>query len=244
MRENMDLSIVIPSYSEEENLRVVLPRLIRELAELGVSYEVLVIDTMTPLDHTQVVCKEFGVTYIARQHGNAYGDAIRTGINVSRGNYLLFMDADGSHSPEFIHVLWESKDANDIVIASRYVDGGSTENPWALIAMSQILNNMYRFILNIKCRDVSNSFKLYRGCLLRKLKLTCDNFDVVEELLVRCALIKKDLSIVEIPFVFKKRMFGMSKRALVRFVFSFYVTLFRLLFIKLSSTFALRRSQP
>ena len=236
MPEQVDLSVVIPAYSEEENLRVLLPRLTAEVRGLNARTEVLVVDTMTPMDHTAQVCQEFGARCLSREKGNTYGDAVRTGIAHTQGAYVLFMDAVGSRSPEFIRLMWNLRETNDVVIASRYryVDGGATENPRVLIVMSQILNGMYRLILNIRCRDVSNSFKLYRGALLRQITLTCDNFDVVEEILVRCSLVKPDLSIKEIPFIFKKRMFGMSKRALVTFVFSFYVTLVRLLIIKLS----------
>lgn len=236
MLEKVDLSVVIPSYSEEENLRILLPRLVTELSGLGARFEILVVDTTSPMDHTASVCQEYGVRYMPRKAGNSYGDAIRTGIANTTGEYVLFMDADGSHSPEFIRSMWQMRQMNDVVVASRYVDGGSTENPRILIVMSQILNGMYRLILNIKCRDVSNSFKLFRGPLLRQIELTCNNFDVVEEILVRCSILNPSLRIKEIPFVFKKRMFGMSKRALVTFIFSFYITLFRLLFIKLSQT--------
>jgi len=242
MSDRIDLSVIIPSYSEEENLRILLPRLIKELGGLGAHFEILVVDTTSPMDHTASVCQDHGARYMPRENGNTYGDAVRTGIANTLGDFVLFMDADGSHSPEFIRSMWQTRETADVVVASRYIAGGSTENPRILIVMSQILNGMYRFTLNIKCRDVSNSFKLFRGHLLRQIELTCNNFDVVEEILVRCSIVKPDLSIKEIPFVFKKRMFGMSKRALVTFIFSFYVTLFRLLLIKLSQKLGRRHA--
>lgn len=236
MSKQLDLSVIIPSYSEEENLRILLPRLVKELDGLKIHYEVLIVDTVTPSDHTESVCLNSGVRYIRRRKGNSYGDAVRTGISSTTGNFILFMDADGSHSPEWIQPLWLERDLNDVVIASRYVKGGSTENPYILIIMSRILNEMYRLILNIKCQDVSNSFKLYRGPLIRQIRLTCNNFDTVEEILVRCSILKPDLRLKEIPFIFKKRMFGISKRALIKFIFSFYVTLFKLYIIKRSTS--------
>ncbi len=117
----------------------------------------------------------------------------------------------------------------DVVVASRYTEGGHTENSPLLILMSRMLNWTYAFFLNINCRDVSNSYKLYRGDELRALDLKCENFDIVEEILIRLARKKKELRIKELPFTFKQRMFGKSKRNLFAFMFSYAFTLVRLL---------------
>jgi dolichol-phosphate mannosyltransferase len=229
----VELSVVIPAYLEEENLRVVLPRLLAVLRETGLASEVLVVDTEQPLDNTRAVCEAAGVAYVPRAGGNRYADAVRTGIARARGRWVLFMDADGSHMPEFIPRLLEHAPTHDIVIASRYVEGGATENPASLIWMSRALNLIYTLVLRIPCRDVSNSFKLYRGDMLKDLSLSCAHFDVIEEILVKCAVRFRPLRIREVPFVFKARMFGQTKRDLVTFVFSFAATLGRLLWIRL-----------
>ncbi len=229
----LELSVVIPAYLEEENLRVLLPRLLTVLRASGRTFEVLVVDTEKPIDNTKLVCGETGATYCPRQGGNDYGDAVRTGIASAQGELILFMDADGSHAPEFIPRLIEHAATHDIVIASRYVEGGATENPASLIWMSRILNFIYTLVLRIPCRDVSNSFKVYRARLLKSLELECDHFDIVEEMLVKCSVVQRPLTIKEVPFVFKARMFGVTKRDLVTFVLSFYVTLMRLFFMRL-----------
>lgn len=230
MSQQVALSIILPAYLEEKNLRVLLPR-IKECARLLTdSFEVLVVDTETPMDATPQVCKENEVIYVNRSGGNTYGAAIRTGIAKSFGAKVIFMDADGSHYPEFIGELFQEKDKADVVVASRYIQGGQTENSAYLVLMSRMVNFGYSFVLNIKCKDVSNSFKLYSGEALRKLKLNCNNFDIVEEILYK--LIKQDrkTTIKEIPFTFKQRMHGETKRNLAQFVFTYFVTLVRLRF--------------
>lgn len=236
--ENPELSVVIPAYLEEENLRLLLPRLVSVLEAAQPSFEVLVVDSQQALDDTANVCRGVGhgVIHCARDGGNSYGDAVRTGIARSRGRYILFMDADGSHTPEFVPRILEQKDRCDVVVASRYTNGGATENPASLIWMSKVLNLAFRFVLRIPCKDVSNSFKLYRAELLKPLRLDCNHFDIVEELLVRCMVAKRPLTIVEVPFVFKSRMFGMTKRNLLPFVFSFFLTLLRLFAIKVRAS--------
>ncbi len=222
------LSIVIPAYLEEENLRLLLPRVRTTCDSLGASYEILVVDTQSPLDATEDACNRNQARWIPRREGNFYGNAVRTGIEESRGQFVLFMDADGSHTPEFIPKMYARRQDADVVIASRYVEGGFTENPRVLIIMSHVLNVIYRLVLGLRCSDVSNSFKLYRGDMLRTLTLRCDNFDIVEEILVKLKRKKSDLSFAEIPFTFKKRMFGQTKRNLWAFVLTYIFTLVRL----------------
>lgn len=225
-----DLTVVLPSYLEEENLRLLLPRIKEHCLHLTPNYEILIVDTMTPMDATAEVCKDVGVTYVNRRGGNTYGDAVRTGISTSKGKKVIFMDADGSHPPSVLDELYQNKDQAQIVIASRYVEGGFTENSRVLVLMSLIVNMGYRIVLGLKCKDVSNSFKLYPGDSLRSLKLTCNNFDIVEEILFKMVRSNPGFNIKEIPFSFKKRMFGETKRNLFVFIFTYVITLFRLRF--------------
>ena len=228
MTEQIELTVVLPAYLEEENLRLLLPRLRATLDALALPWEVIVVDTMLPMDKTVDVCRANRCDYAPRVGGNNFGDAVRTGIKQSRGRWVLFMDADGSHPPEFIADLWRGREEATVVIASRYTAGGTTENSMALIWMSRLLNVTYSLILGLRCRDVSNSFKLYPGSALRRLTLICDHFDIVEEILYKLVKGKDRLSIKEIPFAFKKRMFGETKRNLMLFVLSYLFTIVRL----------------
>jgi dolichol-phosphate mannosyltransferase len=227
----VDYSIVLPAYREEENLRLLLPRIRAALAETEGRAEILVVDTVTPLDATELVCEEFDVRYLRRSPSNAFGDAVRVGIQEARGQWVLFMDADGSHGPEWIPRLIAERESHDVVIASRYVAGGSTENNLLLILMSMILNLTYSLVLGLKVRDVSNSYKLYRAAFLKELKLKCKNFDIIEEILFRIRRRHPQVRIKEIPFTFKTRMFGRTKRNLLWFVLTYLYTIVRLRFL-------------
>jgi dolichol-phosphate mannosyltransferase len=96
--------------------------------------------------------------------------------------------------------------------------------------MSKIVNWGYSFVLNIKCKDVSNSYRLYDSAQLQALKLKCDNFDIVEEILFKLIRNNKSLKMKEVPFSFKQRMFGETKRNLPQFIFTYVFTLIRLRF--------------
>ncbi len=234
MNVNKKLTVFIPAYKEAENLKVLLPRLVQTLSEVEPDYEVLVVDTMQPMDAAKEVCKNTAgnIVYLNRTGGNNFGDAVRTGIYAAAGQFFIAMDGDGSHAPEFIKNLYAEKDANDVVIASRYVEGGDTENPKVLILMSRIVNIIYSLVLNLNCKDVSNSFKLYKTAALKSLNLKCDNFDIVEEILFKLKKANKNLKIKELPFTFKTRMFGETKRNLLVFIVTYIFTLLKLRFSK------------
>lgn len=230
--DNLDLSIVIPAYLEEENLKVILPELKTTLNSLNLAYEVLVVDTIEPLDNAKAACLENEVRYINREGGNFYGDAVKTGINQALGKKILFMDADGSHSSEFIAEMLKYKDSYDIVAASRYIEGGGTENSDLLILMSKILNITYSIVLGINCKDISNSFKLYDSGDLKGLSLYCNNFDIIEEIIYKISKKNRNLKIKEIPCIFKNRVFGKTKRELLPFIATYFHTMIKLRFGK------------
>jgi len=223
---------VLPAYEEAANLELLLPLLRQSAGALGGTWEILVVDTQQPHDATPDVCKKNGVRYVSRADGPLYGHAIRTAQREAKGKWLIFMDADGSHNPNFLPSLWEHRESADLVIASRYMAGGKTENPAVLIFMSLMVNVAFRLALGLKCHDVSNSFRLYRGDDLRALNLKCNNFDIVEEILVKLTVARPGYRVKEIPFVFEKRKAGKTKRNLVLFALGYAATLARLMKMK------------
>ena len=227
-----ELTIALPAYEEAANLEQLLPAIRIVLDGLGVPYEILVADTESPRDETPDVCARHGVTYLSRVGGPLYSHAVRTALKASCGKWLIFMDADGSHSPEFIALLWNARAGADLVIASRYMAGGSTENPAILVFLSHLVNVIFRFTLGLHCADVSNSFRLYRGDDIRALRLECENFDIVEEILVTLCCVNSSYVVKEIPCVFRKRQAGKTKRNLATFAVSYLGTLVRLARLK------------
>ena len=229
VNDSFELTVLIPAYEEAESLSSLLPLILIELSKLKATYEVIVVDTNLARDNTKQVCDLNGVTYLSRKNGEFYGDAIRTGVLNTKGVYTVIMDADGSHNPNCISRLWEQRMVCDLVIASRYIKGGCTDNPVVLIFMSRIVNILFRFTLNLNCLDVSNSYRLYKSTDLKVLNLKCNNFDIVEEILVSLVNLRKPYRIVEIPITFEQRKAGKSKRKLVVFAFSYIYVLLRLL---------------
>ena len=223
------ISVIIPSYQEAENLKNILPYLKEELSLIGVPFEILCVDTKEKMDDTEVVCSTCGATYIQRQIGNNYGDAIRTGFKTAQYEYTVVMDGDGSHDPKYIKDFYsEIHGGHDLIIGSRYIKGGNTQNPFILKAMSYILNVTYRVLFGIKVKDVSDSYRMYRTDQIHVLSLECSNFDIVEEILIKLCMSKKNYDIKEVPIYFRERREGVSKRKLGKFILSYLETIKRL----------------
>lgn len=221
MPDTCELSITLPAHREAETLRHLLPRIRASASRLTEQHEIIVIDALEPVDDTQQVCADSGVRHIFRTQGDSYGDAIRTAIRESQGRFVMIMDADGSHNPDDFERLWSKRHEGDVIIGSRYTTGGRTKVHAGLTLQSQILNITYRRALGLKIRDLSNSFRLYRGEQLRALALISTNFEILEEILARLAWGPAKATILEVPITFEKRNAGRSKRNLIAFIITY-----------------------
>jgi len=237
MNKNLSLSVIIPAYKEAENLKILLPELINTLKDNECIFEIVIVDTESAMDETEMVCKQYDhVCCINRIGGNFYGDAIRTGIKNAKNDKILIMDADGSHSPGYINEMLEKANEFDLVIGSRYTKGGKTDNPQILIFMSWVVNVIFRLVLKTKIRDISNSFRIYDTAQLKSIDLECSNFDIVEEILMKLFTRYPKMKYIEIPICFQKRLYGESKRNLFLFACSYLHTLYKIKRFAVSST--------
>lgn len=236
----MAINVVLLAYKEEENLRVLLPQIKEQVEKCGEEYEILVIDVETPLDNTEEVCIKHGAKYINQEYPG-FGGAFRTGIKCANMDKFLIMDSDGSHPPKNIPEIYEKfvKEHCDVVIGSRYVKGGVTNDAKSSIVMSHILNFAFRICLGLNAKDLSTDYRMYHTEQLKKVDLECENYDVLEEVLLKLKLNKEDknLRIGEVPINFQKRMYGESKRQLLKFIISYVKTLLRLIGIRIKDAF-------
>ena len=236
----MGISVVLLAYKEEENLRVLLPEIIENVEKCNEDYEILVIDTAKPLDNTADVCKEYGARYI-NQEEPGFGGAFRTAIKYAEKDKFLIMDSDGSHPPKQIPEIHKMfvEDKCDVVIGSRYCKGGVSNDAKSSQIMSHLLNFAFRVCLGLNANDLSTDYRMYHTKALKKVKLECENYDVLEEVLLRLKLNKpnKQLKFGEVPINFQKRLYGESKRQLVKFIISYIKTLFRLIGVRIAATF-------
>ncbi|MBP3923510.1 MAG: glycosyltransferase [Ruminiclostridium sp.] len=237
----MSISVVLLAYKEAENLKVLLPQIKEKIEATGENYEMIIVDTAQPLDNTSEVCEQFGARYVNQRYPG-FGGAFRTGIEEAQFDKFLIMDSDGSHNPVYITDIYNRFcQGADLVIGSRYVKGGKTNDAFSSIVMSKILNTVFRIVIGVKAKDISTDFRMYDTAQLKKTELTCQNYDVLQEVLMRLKQNNKKLVIAEVPISFDKRMFGESKRRLIPFIIGYIKTMFRLIAIRISSCFTKRK---
>jgi glycosyltransferase involved in cell wall biosynthesis len=209
----MDVSVILPVVNEAENLSALIPRLIALLDRERLTHEIVVVDGASS-DGTRETAEALGARVVAERR-RGYAGALETGIAEARGDYVLTLDADQSHDPDFIVKMWRARTRADIVIASRYALGGVAYSGFVRRFTSWLLNVVLRRMLSMPVRDLSSGYRLYRREVLANLELTATNFEVLEEILVKAYA--SGFSVVEVPFTYFPRGAGRSHAKLVSF---------------------------
>ncbi len=209
--------IVVPTYNERENVRGVAERFLAALP----GSEILFVDDNSPdgtgqlLDEIAAANPRVHVMHRAGKLGLGTAYVEGFGWGLQRGyEYLFEMDADGSHDPKYLtQMLALAEDGADVVVGSRYVPGGGTEN-WGI--GRQIISRgggLYaRTVLGIDVRDVTAGFCCWRRAALERIDLpsiTSNGYSFQIEMKYRA--IKRGMRVVETPIVFVDRRVGQSK---------------------------------
>ncbi|MDR3234791.1 MAG: polyprenol monophosphomannose synthase [Planctomycetaceae bacterium] len=213
----MRVLIALATYNERESL----PPLVREIFAVLPGADVLVVDDNSP-DGTggwtqSQSAKEPRLKLIRRSGKLGLGSAVLTAMRYAADNgydYLINMDADGSHRPHYIpFLLQKAGEGYSIVIGSRYIKGGGVQNwVWYRRLMSRCINGYARAMLGLKTKDNSGSFRCYSVELLRQLdteKIISKGYSFFEEVLYRLAQL--GATFAEVPIIFVDRRFGKSK---------------------------------
>jgi len=224
MWDDPELSVVLPAHKEGANLLVLLPQLRQELEALGIRAELLVV-VRTPDDETTRAAEVSSAQIIVQQKPG-YGGALRAGMARARGSYLLTMDADLSHRPEFVADLWRLRESAEILIASRYVRGGSATMPLGRRLLSGLLNRVFARGLGLPIRDLSSGFRLYRTQVLDSDHLEAHDFDVLQEILVKAYA--EGWRVREVPFKYQPRAHGASNARVIPFGIAYLRTFYKL----------------
>jgi glycosyltransferase involved in cell wall biosynthesis/predicted SAM-dependent methyltransferase len=207
------MSVILPVMNEAENLRVLIPRLTALLDRERITHEIVVIDGPST-DGTREVSRELGAR-VVEERRRGYAGALETGIAEARGDYVLTLDADQSHDPDFIVKMWKARTRADIVVASRYALGGVAYSDFIRRSTSWFLNQVLRRMLSIPVLDMSSGYRLYRREVFAELQLTSTTFEVQEEILVKAYA--NGFSVMEVPFTYFPRGAGRSHAKLLSF---------------------------
>lgn len=212
----MSSLIVLPTYNERANLAPLIESIHAQVPEI----HILVVDDGSP-DGTGALADELAardarIQVLHRAGKLGLGTAYLTGFKwaLSRGYELILeMDADFSHDPTHLPEILAAAEGADLVLGSRYIPGGGTEN-WGLWRrlLSRGGGVYARSLLGVEYHDLTGGFKCFHRRVLEAIPLDevrSEGYGFQIEMTWRAHL--QGFRIVEVPIVFKERREGQSK---------------------------------
>ena len=206
--------LVIPTYNEAGNLE----RLVEAVHRLGLGLDLLVVDDHSP-DGTgalaELLAARLPLAVLHRSGKLGIGSAHKDGLRyaIERGyTHVLTMDADLSHSPAYLGPMLARAAEADVVLGSRYVQGGGFHRfAFHRLLLTKIVHRLTTVLLGLPY-DCTGGLRCYRVAALRRLDMAqvpSDGHAFLIEILF--ALTRLGCAIVEYPIVFQPREQGCSK---------------------------------
>jgi len=223
------LSIVIPAYNEEESVGACIERVLAvepELKTLGLDgLELIIVDDGSK-DKTAEIVKSYvdrGVVLIKHKVNRNYGGALKTGFRHARGNYLAFMDADGTYPPEYYPKMFQAllEQNADLVIGSRMA-GIESEMPLTRRIGNTLFAGLVTMIGNVRITDSASGQRILKREVLGKLYPLPDGLNFTPVMSTRA--LHEDLKMIEVPIRYEERA-GESKLSVIRDGFRFLFTI-------------------
>ena len=213
VEESFELSLVIPTFKEAENLRELYSRITKTLRLYN--FEVIFVDDNSPDGTAELamdIGRNFGNVQVLKRNGKGgLSSAVLEGMGMARSDLVIVMDADLQHPPEaLLGMVEKAFQGHDIVIASRYIPGGSIANWTALrrcISKGGIMLAHALLPETRKVRDPVSGFFMFRRQVVDGVKINASGFKILVEILAK----GNYRTLAEYPFRFRSRMNGDSK---------------------------------
>jgi dolichol-phosphate mannosyltransferase len=219
------VGIAIPTYNEAANIGLLVDKIYRKLSTLeSLQTTILIIDDSSPDGTADVVkrlakkynSKNFKIDLLSRKIKNGLGRAYIEGFNKllkSGVDFVIQMDADLSHDPNYLPVFIQSSKENDVTIGSRYILGGRTPD-WSLTRkiLSRGGNTYARLLLGNSLHDYTGGYNMFSANILNKINpstIKSSGYGFIIEL--KYMAIQHATTIKEIPIIFRDRTQGESK---------------------------------
>lgn len=209
----MKISFIVPTLNELDNIPLVLD-LINEAAEASaVTFEIVFVDDKSTDGTVEEIEKHAALSAnIKLVHSpklNGLGSALKLGISSSEGDFILFLDSDVSVRALDLTKLIKAARSNEMVIGSRYIDGGNTIGaPFFKVILSKALNFLISRYLRIPAIDISHSLRVFPSKILAMpLNNSHPAFFWELSMIANC----DGLTIREVPVTFRERIHGISK---------------------------------
>ncbi len=203
------VSIVLATFCEREHILHTIGGI---LEHVGEPIEVVVVDDDSP-DRTWELVEQMNddrVVAIRRVRTRGLASAFNRGIIESRGQIVGWMDADMCMPPELLPRMIARLNDHDVVIGSRYAEGGSDNRHWVRVTASRLVNGFARLVLGYGIRDYDSGFVVVRRSVFDKVSIIPTGYGAYFiEFVYTCC--RKGLRVCEVPYAFRDRTEGYSK---------------------------------
>ncbi len=204
------VSVILPTYNESENIKVIVPHIFEVLNSFRMEGEVVIVDDDSPDGTAEVaigLARDYPIKICVRKNKRGLATAVMKGFELASGDICIVMDADLSHPvekiPGMVKPILEGK--CDATVGSRYTLGGGCENwPFMRRFISKFSGVLARGLTRLT--DPTSGFMAIRKDALNGVKLDPVGWKIVLE-----AIIKTRARFQEVPIVFADRQIGESK---------------------------------
>jgi dolichol-phosphate mannosyltransferase len=213
----MKLSIVVPTYNEEQNLGKCLAELQRVVRdEHHIPYEIIVVNDNSTDGTARVIAEHMAadpnMRTVNRTPPGGFGRAVRSGLELVEGDVVVIYMADASDDPQDVVVYYRKiLEGYDCVFGSRFTKGSKVEHyPWVKLVWNRIVNRCVQLLFWTPFNDLTNAFKAYRTNVIRDCgPYRASHFNITLEMSLS-ALIRR-YEIVQVPIRWYGRTWGTSK---------------------------------
>ena len=151
--------MLLPAYNEEQSISTTL----RKIKELHPDFEILVIDDGST-DNTMQVAMDAGANVWPHPYNIGNGAAVKTGLRMASGEWIIMMDADGQHDPADIARLLEHKEAYDMVVGAR---GKGSSTVLHRDFANWLYNRLASYVTKFRVEDLTSGFRVVRASVVR-----------------------------------------------------------------------------
>lgn len=210
--ENIEISVVIPVYNEEENINLLYNSLKKVLDKTGKTYEIIFVNDGST-DNTLSILKELAkndkrLVVISFRRNFGQTAALSAGFDYSKGNLIVTMDGDLQNDPEDIPKLLEKAKEYDVVSGWRK---NRKDSFFLRIIPSKIANFLISYITGVKLHDYGCTLKVYKKEIVKNLKIYGEMHRFIPAIASWMGT-----TITEVETTHHKRRFGKSKYGISR----------------------------
>ena len=237
---NKSLSVVVPTFNERENIQILVPRILEVFSKNQIDGEIVIVEDPS-IDGSEPVLRELEATHaevhvIFRKPPGSLSKAWHEGFVAAQKEFVVCIDADLCHDPNYFPEMLSRMESCDLVIGSRYLGANAVkmeDKHWVANFASKLGWYSSRMVFGLKETDTSHSFRLFKKELFDRIADKLDQEGNVYLIQFLYEAAKAGAKITEISIVYGKRIYGETKLKVSKEAIRYFRFVFRTLRKKL-----------